>query len=163
MKPKRMLQQIRAASEAAPAPNVLEVLTFTLGGKAYGIAIGTVRELLRHDAIAAVPGAPDFIHGIIRLRGLMVPVVDLRVRLGLGAPGGADSDVIVLDLGGWVIGMVVDCVTDTVALTAAQIAPARGADSAHLIGIAALGERSLILIDVESLMASTAVGLIGGA
>jgi len=148
-------------SAAAP----LEILAFTLGKEEYGIDIQRVQELRGYDTVTAIANAPDFIKGVVNLRGSIVPILDLRIKFKLGITSYDQfTVVIIVNLGGRVIGMVVDSVSDVIALSREQIKPPPQMsgllDAEHLIGLGTVGERMLILIDLARLMSSASMGVI---
>ena len=143
----------------------LEVVTFTLGAEEYGIDIQKVQELRGYDAVTCIANAPAHIKGIVNLRGILVPIIDMRIKFGLGDPSYDEfTVVIVLNVDGRVVGMVVDSVSDVITLTAEQIKPApemgSALDNDYFIGLGALDTRMLILVDVDRLMSSEELGLI---
>jgi purine-binding chemotaxis protein CheW len=147
----------------AEAP--LEFLAFTLDQEEYGIDIQKVQELRGYDAVTRIANAPGHIKGVINLRGIIVPIVDMRIKFNLEAPSYDQfTVVIILNLANRVIGMVVDSVSDVITMSAEQIKPApeMGSvlDSEYLIGLGTVNERMLILVDIDSLMSSPAMGLI---
>ena len=151
------------ASRAADKP--LEFLSFTLGDEEYGIDIQKVQELRGYDAVTRIANAPAFIKGVVNLRGIIVPIIDMRVKLNLGDPTYDQfTVVIVLNIGGRVVGMVVDSVSDVITLTPDQIKdpPQMGSllDTDYLIGLGTVNERMLILMDIDRLMSSEEMGLI---
>lgn len=150
-----------ASSNSATAG---EFLTFTLGKEEYGVDILKVQEIRGYDAVTRLPDAPDYIKGVINLRGTIVPVIDMRVKFRLEAKVDALTVMIVLNVADRVVGMVVDSVSDVVQLTGEQIRPmpevGTGIDRRFLTGIGALDERMLILLDIEGLMTSTEMGLV---
>jgi purine-binding chemotaxis protein CheW len=136
-----------------------EFLTFTLGQEEYGIDILKVQEIRGYDAVTRIANAPEFIKGVINLRGIIVPIVDMRIKLNLGKVEYNDfTVVIILNVGNRVVGMVVDSVSDVLALTADQVRPAPefggNFDTQYLMGIGSLENRMLILMDIERLMLS---------
>ena len=142
-----------------------EFLTFALGSEEYGVDILKVKEIRGCDAVTRLPDAPDYIKGVINLRGTIVPVVDMRLKFRLErAEYTALTVMIVLNVADRVVGMVVDSVSDVVQLSAEQVraVPEIGAtiDRQFLTGISTLNERMLILLDIERLMASTEMGLV---
>lgn len=144
---------------------IREFLSFTLGKEEYGIDILKVQELRGYDAVTHIANAPAFMKGVINLRGVIVPIIDMRVRFNLGKPTYDHfTVVIILNVGPRVIGMVVDSVSDVTMLKPDQVKPAPdlgGAfESGHLIGIGTVGERMLILIDIDKLMSGADIGLI---
>lgn len=145
--------------------NPLEFLAFTLGKEEYGINIQTVQELRGYDAVTQIANAPDYLKGVINLRGIIVPIIDMRIKFGLGQPAYDQfTVVIILQISGRTIGMVVDSVSDVLTLTPEQIKPApeMGASVAtdYLLGLGTINDRMLILIDIHQLMQSSEIGLI---
>lgn len=151
-----------SAAAAAGMPN--EFLTFTLGAEEYGVDILKVQEIRGYDTVTRIPDAPDFIKGVINLRGTIVPVVDMRLKFKLGKAEYNDFTVmIILNVARRVVGMVVDGVSDVMQLTPEQIRPAPEFGSAvnarFITGLGALDERMLILIDIEKLMSAADMAL----
>ena len=143
-----------------------EFLTFRLGGEEYGIDILKVQEIRSYEPPTRIANAPAFIKGVVNLRGVIVPIVDLRLRLGCeSAEYSALTVVIVLNVKGRVVGAVVDSVSDVLELAKDAIRPApemaSAVDASFITGIGSVGERMLILMDIEGLMASEEMGLIG--
>ncbi|MEK6595502.1 MAG: chemotaxis protein CheW [Pseudomonadota bacterium] len=142
-----------------------EFLTFRLGGEEYGIEILKVQEIRGYDSITQIANAPEFIKGVVNLRGIIVPIIDMRIKFRLG---NADYDqftvVIILNVAGRVMGIVVDGVSDVISLEAEQMRPTPGfgsvIDTEYIMGLGTVDERMLILIDIEKLMGSHDMGLI---
>jgi len=136
-----------------------EFLTFTLGKEEYGIDILKVQEIRGYDAVTAIANTPEFIKGVINLRGIIVPIVDMRIKFNLGK---VEYDqftvVIILNVANRVVGMVVDGVSDVITLNPDQIkaAPEFGSaiDTQYVMGLGTVDERMLILVDIERLMTS---------
>jgi len=142
-----------------------EVLSFRLGSEEYGVDILKVQEIRGYEAVTAIANSPDYLKGVINLRGIIVPIVDMRIKFNLGNPSYDDfTVVIILKLGNQTIGMVVDSVSDVVPLSADQIKPAPEMGSIlaaeYLKGLATLDERMLILLDIDRLMSSADMGFI---
>lgn len=165
-----MLQEQTAFKTAASTESVLsrianEFLTFRLGGEEYGIEILKVQEIRGYDAITQIANAPDFIKGVVNLRGIIVPIVDMRIKFRMGK---ADYDqftvVIILNVAGRVMGIVVDGVSDVITLEEEQMRPTPGLgsviDTEYIMGLGVVDERMLILINIEKLMGSSDMGLI---
>ncbi|WP_184528567.1 chemotaxis protein CheW [Variovorax sp. Sphag1AA] len=155
-------------TDTSKADKPLEFLSFTLGHEEYGIDIQKVQELRGYDAVTRIANAPDFIKGVVNLRGIIVPIIDMRIRFGIGAPSYDQfTVVIVLNIGGRVVGMVVDSVSDVITLSQEQIKPApemgSALDTDYLIGLGTLDERMLILVDIDRLMSSEEMGLVEAA
>jgi len=151
----------RAAAEMAGN----EFLAFTLGKEEYGIDILKVQEIRGYEAVTRIANAPEFVKGVINLRGIIVPIVDMRIKFHLGEPTYDQfTVVIILNIAGRVVGMVVDSVSDVITLNHGQIKPAPEMGTAfntdYLIGLGTLEERMLILIDIDKLMSSAEMGLI---
>ncbi|GKT26282.1 chemotaxis protein CheW [Acidovorax sp. SUPP3334] len=149
---------------AGVAANAAEYLTFRLGQEEYGIDILRVQEIRSYEQPTRMAHAPDFIKGVIDLRGVIVPIVDMRLKLRCAQAEYTDfTVVIILNVGGTVMGAVVDAVADVVPLPPESIRPApqfQGeVDSAFVTGIATVGERMLIVMDIESLLSSSEMGL----
>jgi len=143
----------------------VEVLAFRLGQEEYGVDILKVQEIREHDAVTRIANAPDYIKGVVNLRGNIVPIIDLRLRFNLDTREQAGAGVvIVLNIAGRIIGMVVDGVSDVVSLSADEILPApqmgTALDTEFLLGIGTIDERMLILLDIERLLSSDELGLI---
>ena len=153
------------SSTASSAFKALEFLSFTLGQEEYGIDIQKVQELRGYDTVTRIANAPGHIKGVVNLRGIIVPIIDMRIKFNLGAPTyDPFTVVIILNIGGRVMGMVVDSVSDVITLKPEQIrpAPSMGSvlDTEYLVGLGTLDERMLILIDLDRLMSSDEMGLI---
>jgi len=146
-----------------------EFLTFRLGGEQYGIDILHVQEIRSYEAPTRIAGSPPYIKGVVNLRGVIVPIVDLRRKLGCQSVDYTDfTVVIVLSVGRRLIGAVVDSVSDVLALAAADIKPAPemsgSMDTGYITGIGCVNsgdvQRMLILTDIEAMMSSEAIGFI---
>ncbi len=141
-----------------------EYLTFRLGAEEYGIDILKVQEIRSYEAPTRIPNAPPFIKGVVNLRGVIVPIIDLRMSMGCAAAEfDAFTVVIVLTVGGRVVGAVADSVSDVLALSQEMIRPAPEMVSAIresvITGIASVQDRMLILMDIEALMSGASIGL----
>jgi purine-binding chemotaxis protein CheW len=147
-----------------------EFLTFRLGSEEYGIDILKVQEIRSFEPPTKIANAPAYLKGVINLRGVIVPIVDLRVKFNcVRDEGQSDIDcftvVIVLNVKGRVLGAVVDAVSDVMQLAEQVIQPppdmsASVVDTTYITGIANVNDRLLILMDIESLMGSSDMGLI---
>ncbi|HEY3301840.1 MAG TPA: chemotaxis protein CheW [Methylophilaceae bacterium] len=136
-----------------------EYLTFVLGDEFYGLDILKVQEIRGYDAVTKIANTPDFIKGVINLRGLIVPIVDLRIKFNLGSVTyDALTVVIILNLGGRVAGIVVDGVSDVMNLPDNQIRVVpdivASIDTKYITGLATVEEKMLVLVDIEHLMTS---------
>jgi purine-binding chemotaxis protein CheW len=159
----------QTAGAAGSAASSGEFLTFRLGAEEYGIDILRVQEIRSYEPPTRIANAPACIKGVVNLRGVIVPIIDLRLKLGCES---ADYDeftvVIVLNVRGRVIGAVVDSVSDVLQLGREQIQPApdlhSGIDASFITGIGTVrsgdAQRMLILTDIERLMGSAEMGLL---
>ncbi|MBB3118120.1 chemotaxis protein CheW [Pseudoduganella violacea] len=159
-----MSQDAQVQSTGAAA----EYLAFTLGQEEYGIDIQKVSEIRSYETPTRIANAPEFVKGVVNLRGLIVPIVDMRIKFNLGTPNyNQFTVVIILNIGSRVVGMVVDSVSDVTTLEPEQIkaAPEMGStiNTEHIVGLGTLEERMLILVDIDKLMSSEDMGLIESA
>lgn len=148
-----------------PSVPVSKYLTFRLGEELYGIDILSVQEIRSYEPPTRMAHAPEFIKGVVQLRGVMVPVVDLRLKLRCAeASYNAFTVVIVLKVGDMLLGAVVDAVADVVALQDDAIKPAprfQGAvDAAYVRGMALVEGQMLIVVDIASLLSPAEMGLL---
>ena len=142
-----------------------EYLAFKLGTEEYGIDILKVQEIRGYEAVTRIANAPEFIKGVINLRGIIIPVVDMRIKFNLGEPiYDQFTVVIILNINGRIVGMVVDSVSDVTTLTPEQVKPAPEMGTAfssdYMIGLGTIDERMLILVNIDKLMLSPDMGLI---
>jgi purine-binding chemotaxis protein CheW len=160
------------ASSRAVATRPTEYLSFKVGAEEYGIDILRVQEIRGCDAVTRIAHAPQFIRGVINLRGVIVPIVDLRIKFALGqARVDTFTVVIILNVARRTLGIVVDSVSDVLQLSAEQIRPApqfsSQVDVKHIVGLGtvpagadAADERMLIIVDIERLMTSADMALV---
>jgi len=154
------------AHESSTTPH--EYLTFTLGAEEYGIDILKVQEIRGYDTVTRIANAPEFLKGVINLRGVIVPIVDMRIKFHLGTPHYDEfTVVIIMNVLNRVIGMVVDGVSDVVALGPEQIRPApelgSALDTRYLTGLGTVNGQMLILMDIEKLLSSDEMQLMDSA
>ncbi|MGQ3051999.1 MAG: chemotaxis protein CheW [Roseateles sp.] len=158
--------QVGQALQAQASTDGRQFLTFRIGEEEYGLDILRVQEIRSYEPPTRVANAPAFVKGVVNLRGVIVPILDLRLRLRLGQAGeyNAFTVVIVLNVGGRIVGVVVDSVSDVLELTADQIKPRpevpAALDARFITGLGKLGERMLILLDIEAMIRSPDFGLI---
>ena len=164
------MEVMKQGSAAAGEDDLLasEYLTFTLGREEYAIDILKVQEIRGYEAPTLIANAPPFIKGVINLRGIIVPIVDLRIKFNLGKVEYTPfTVVIILNIAGRVIGAVVDSVSDVLSLTAAQVRQAPdfsgSFDTKYILGLASIEQRMLIVTDIERLMTSADMELIEAA
>lgn len=145
-----------------------EYLTFTLGEEEYGIDILKVQEIRSFDKVTHIVNAPEFIKGVINLRGVIVPIIDLRLKFNLGDAGFTPfTAVVILNVAGRVVGVVVDSVSDVVRMQVDQVKPppqfSAMLDVQFIEGLASIDERMVIIMDIESLMAGQDMALMDQA
>lgn len=162
-----MMQTIEQAAPAvASDAKTREYLTFRLGAEEYGIDILKVQEIRGYEQPTRIANAPDFIKGVINLRGVIVPIIDLRIKFGLGNPEYNNfTVVIILNVRQRVVGMVVDSVSDVLELSSRDVrdAPEMSAmlDSSYIIGLGTVADRMLILVDIERLVTAPEMAIVG--
>ena len=167
-----MTQAMQATVDNTAAPPQMaavkgqanEFLTFTLGHEEYGVEILKVQEIRSYETPTTIANAPPFLKGVVNLRGVIVPIVDMRIKFGISNPEyNQFTVVIILNVAHRVVGMVVDSVSDVLQLSGEQIreAPQFGAslDTEYITGLGTVDQRMLILIDIEKLMTSSDMAL----
>ena len=142
-----------------------EFLTFRLGAEEYGIDILRVNEIRGWEVPTAIAGTPEFIKGVINLRGTIVPIIDMRLKFRLASAVYNDFTVmIILRLARRVVGIVVDAVSDVITLTPEQTRPApdfgAALDTHFITGLGTVDDRMLILVDIERLLTSDEMQLV---
>jgi purine-binding chemotaxis protein CheW len=148
--------------------SIREFLAFKLGGEKYGMDILRVQEIRSFERPTRMVNTPAYILGVVNLRGVIVPILDMRIKFNLAQVNyDTFTVVIVLNIGKQVVGMVVDGVSDVITLTPEQLRPVPEFSSAigsdHLLAIGSLENRMLILLDIEKLMTSAEMGLVATA
>lgn len=155
----------RTLSGRSNGPVPREYLTFRLGAEEYGIDILKVQEIRGYENPTRIANAPSFIKGVINLRGVIVPIVDLRIKFGLGdAEYNEFTVVVILNVHDRVVGMVVDSVSDVLELAPSDVreAPDLSAvvDASYIIGLGTVAERMLILVDIERLVSAPDMAIV---
>ncbi|MDO9226767.1 MAG: chemotaxis protein CheW [Pseudomonadota bacterium] len=155
-------------SDNSGTANSGEFLTFTLGAEEYGIDILKVQEIRGYDAVTKIANSPPFIKGVINLRGVIVPIVDLRIKFSLGEPTYDQfTVVIILNIGKRVMGVVVDGVSDVIQLSSDNLhaAPEFGSilNTRYIVGLGTVEDRMIIVVDIEKLMTSSEMSLVEAA
>jgi purine-binding chemotaxis protein CheW len=163
-------QTTAQSTDSSPSQDVLitgirEFLAFKLGDEEYGMDILRVQEIRSYEQPTRMANTPAFIKGVINLRGVIVPILDMRIKFNLAQVNyDTFTVVIVLNIGRQVVGMVVDGVSDVITFTPAQLRPVPEFSSTigsdHLLAIGSIGDRMLILLDIEKLMSSAEMGLV---
>ncbi len=146
----------------------LQIVTFKVGEEEFSVSILKVQEIIRMSEITKVPKSPEFVEGVINLRGRVIPVLDLRKRFGLPLiERGNDARTIVVDSGGKVVGLIVDSVTEVLRLQASTIEPppdivGGGVDSEYIDGVGKLENRLVILLNLDKVLTVTEVNQLDG-
>jgi purine-binding chemotaxis protein CheW len=136
-----------------------QLVVFELASESYGVDIGAVNTIIRMQSITEIPRSPDFVEGVINLRGSIIPVIDLRKRFGL-AVGEATkaSRIVVVEASGQMIGMIVDAVAETLRLSQDSIEPpspiVTSLDSDYVRGVGKLESRLVILLDLDKVLST---------
>jgi purine-binding chemotaxis protein CheW len=156
-----------AGAEVAATTEEEQLVVFELDRESYGVDIAAVNTIIRMQQITHVPRAPEFVEGVINLRGSIVPVIDLRKRFGLGAfEETKASRIVVVETAAGLVGMVVDAVTETLSLAGDAIEPPSSlvttADSRYLRGVAKLDDRLIILLDLERILTESESDALAG-
>ena len=139
--------------------DIYQLVTFSIGGEEFGVDILKVMEIIRTMEITKVPRAPDFVEGVINLRGKVIPIIDLRRRFGL-APRGHDKNtrIIVIEINNIIVGFVVDAVSEVLRIPASTVEPpppvVAGVESDYVSGVGKLQDRLLIMLDLDRLLSS---------
>jgi purine-binding chemotaxis protein CheW len=137
--------------------NELQLVVFDLATEYYGVDISDVREIIRMQSITRVPGMPEYLEGVLNLRGKISPVVDLRKRLNLKVTGQTkESRIVVLDIDNRDVGVIVDGVTEVLRIPVSSVEPPaqmlQSGNSIHLKGIAKIQDKLIILLDMSSIL-----------
>jgi len=137
--------------------SLLQLVTFTISNEEFGIDILKVQEIIRTMEITKVPRAPDFVEGVINLRGKVIPIIDLRKRFSMESrTHDKQTRIVVVDLNGMIVGFVVDGVSEVLRIQSNTVEPppavVSGVDSEYISGVGKLDDRLLILIDLDKLL-----------
>jgi purine-binding chemotaxis protein CheW len=152
-------------ARAATREATREVLVFVLGKEEYGVDILKVQEIRGYEKVTPIPSAPAYLKGVVNLRGIIVPVIDLRVKFGMANPAyDSFTVVVILRIAGRVIGVVVDGVSDVVRLAPSDVKPAPQlgglVDASFLAGLATQNDRMVLLLDIEKFLSSGELNLL---
>jgi len=139
--------------------DVRQFVSFVVAGEEFGVNILTVQEIIRPIEITRVPHAPEFVEGVINLRGRILPVIDLRSRFGFPERSqDEDTRIVVVELENQTVGFITDTVREVLRVDATTIEPAPdiavGIDAHYLRGVAKLDDRLLILLDLEGILSA---------
>jgi purine-binding chemotaxis protein CheW len=138
----------------------LQMINFTLGGDEYAVEIQKVREVINFRELTPLPKAPSFVKGIINLRGEVIPVIDLREKLGLAHEAySALTNVIIVEIGRKAVGVVVDDVRHVIRLAPGEVAPSPpfigGLSGKYVSGVAKIAERLVVVLDMERILSAS--------
>ena len=154
-----MERQSREGRAAERNEQRLQMINFTLGGDEYAVEIQKVREVINFRELTPLPKAPSFVKGIINLRGEVIPVIDLREKLGLAHEAySALTNVIIVEIGRKAVGVVVDDVRHVIRLAPGEVAPSPpfigGLSGKDVSGVAKIGERLVVVLDMERILSA---------
>ena len=152
-----------AAAGVGALTQIREFLAFKIANEEYGVDILRVQEIRSYEKPTSIANAPEHLKGVVNLRGVIVPIIDLRIKLGVGEVRYDHlTVVIVLNIGDRVVGVVVDGVSDVLTLEPSQLRPVPALDSNfdpdHILAIGSVDERMLILLDIEKFLSDTVLG-----
>ena len=152
------------AGATRPLADSGQYLTLRLGSEEYAIDILRVQEIRSYEEPTRMVNSPSFIKGVVNLRGVIVPIADLRLKLNVPTVDYNEfTVVIILNIHGTVVGAVVDAVSDVVTLDGATVKPApqfeAAIDSRFIVGLVTLGERTLIVMNVDALLGKSELGI----
>lgn len=138
---------------------LIQLVTFSIGDEEFGVDILRVQEIIRTMEITKVPKAPDFVEGVINLRGKVIPIVDLRRRFGLQyRDHDKNTRIIVIEITNMIVGFVVDSVSEVLRIPASTVEPpppvVSGLESEYIKGVGKLADRLLIMLDLNRLLSS---------
>jgi purine-binding chemotaxis protein CheW len=145
-------------TETAGEQHARQLVVFTLGPDAYGVPIAMVQEIIRHTPARRIPGSPSHVLGVINLRGRIIPVVDLRARLGMATDPPADAKIVVLEMSEFSAGVLVDQVREVLTVGADRCEPPPG-DAGHagyIDAVARLEGRPVVILDMPCLLSDAA-------
>ncbi|MBI4312998.1 MAG: chemotaxis protein CheW [Chloroflexi bacterium] len=139
-----------------------QLAVFTLEGESFGITVSAIREIIRMQAITRVPGAPDYVEGVINLRGKIIPMVDLRKRFGFAPAERTNTTrIVVVKSQGQEVGVIVDAVTEVLGIAddaVEEVSSAIASESTHCImGIGKLKDRLIVMLDIDKLLSHGSV------
>jgi purine-binding chemotaxis protein CheW len=145
---------------------LLQLVTFSTGDEEFGVDILRVQEIIRTMAITKVPKSPEFVEGVINLRGKVIPIIDLRRRFGLQSKEhDKHTRIIVIEINTMIVGFVVDSVSEVLRIPASTVEPpppvVAGLESEYISGVGKLEDRLLILLDLDRLLSRADIDALG--
>jgi len=144
-----------------------QYVTFQLGAETYGISILKLNEIIAYQSCTTIPNVPNFIKGVLNLRGIVVPVIDLRERFGMELKEYDQFTVImILDVSGRIMGLVVDAVSDVLTLNSEDVKPrphfSTGISTEFIYGMGIKDNKFIILLDVDKLLSDEELNMVDG-
>jgi purine-binding chemotaxis protein CheW len=144
-----------------------QFVTFQLGTETYGISILKLNEIIAYQSCTTIPNVPSFIKGVLNLRGIVVPVIDLRERFGMELKDYDQFTVImILDVSGRIMGLVVDAVSDVLTLNNEDIKPrphfSTGISTEFISGMGIKDKKFIILLDVDKMLSDDELNMVDG-
>ncbi|ABB38837.1 CheW protein [Oleidesulfovibrio alaskensis G20] len=145
---------------------LLQLVTFSIGEEEFGVEILKVQEIIRTMEITKVPRAPEFVEGVINLRGKVIPIIDLRRRFGLDSKKhDKHTRIIVIEINNMIVGFIVDSVSEVLRIPAGTVEPpppvVAGMESDYISGVGKLQDRLLILLDLDRLLSHEDMSALG--
>lgn len=139
--------------------SLLQLVSFAIGEEEFGVDILKVQEINRMVNITQVPNSPHYVDGVINLRGKVIPIIDLRTRMGISRkPHDKDTRIIVVELDGKTVGFVVDSVSEVLRIPASITEPPPvltvGVDASYITSVAKLEDRLIILLDLDKVLST---------
>ena len=128
-----------------------QLVVFSLGSEEYGLPITTVQEIIRYTRPRTIPSAPPSVRGVINLRGKIIPVVDLKARLQLAGGDAEESKIVIVEAGAVTAGLIVDDVDEVLTVDEGSLEQAPTGDVGYISAVAKVGDRLLVLLDVEAM------------
>jgi purine-binding chemotaxis protein CheW len=152
--------------ESKSGGDVLQLVTFSIGGEEFGVEILKVQEIIRTMEITKVPNAPHFVEGVINLRGKVIPIIDLRRRFSLESrKHDKNTRIIVIEINNTIVGFVVDSVSEVLRIPSDTVEPpppvVAGIESEYISGVGKLEHKLLILLDLDKLLSGREQALLG--
>ena len=135
-----------------------QLVVFSLGSEEYGLPITAVQEIIRYSRPRTIPGSPPSVRGVINLRGKIIPVCDLKQRLGLFSEDGDEGKIVIVEAGSVTAGLIVDEVEEVLTVEEDQLEDPPNTDDAYISAVAKVGDRLLVLLDLARLFAGEDMG-----
>jgi purine-binding chemotaxis protein CheW len=152
----------QSSNDTANSAQLLQLVSFSVAAEEYGLDILRVQEIIRTQQLTRVPNLPEYVEGVINLRGKVIPVIALRRRLGLEAvPPDKNTRIVVVDIHGQTLGFIVDAVSEVLRIGADTVEPTPRIGSVereYISGVGKLDSRLLLMLDLEQLMNQAEIG-----